>query len=253
MPRQLNFGERYISTDAGSMRMLSSRNRQGFDIVLVHGLIVSASFMEPTAKHLAQKHRVFLPDLLGHGKSETPKKALTIKEHAQLLTQALKTIKVKNPVIVGGSYGCQVAVETANLLDTSALIFVGPTPGAEFKKAFADLYTDAFHEPPELVLRVLLEVARIGLPTVLELLDDMVDYPFHERLCNLKMPTLVITGEHDPFFSPDFINETAEILPISQGICVPDKAHGLPFSEPEIIGDFINNFLAHTFDQSKVA
>jgi pimeloyl-ACP methyl ester carboxylesterase len=248
------FREREISTSLGGVHMRYKRRRGQLDLVLVHGLIVCSTFMEPTATCLSKRNSVYLPDLLGHGQSETPEAAVTIVEHANSMIEALTKLKVKSPVIIGGSYGCHVAVEMANKMDAQALVFVGPTPGDKLAKSFVDLSTDALREPPELVLKVLLEIARISPPRVIELLDDMANYPFHERLRKLrKIPTLVITGENDPFFQPDFMDGTAQALRNCRGICMPKAAHGLPFSEPEVISEFIENFLGDHFQTEEVA
>lgn len=228
-----------------------SRHKDDFDIVLVHGLIVSSGFMQPTARILARSHRVFVPDLLGHGKSATPEQPLSVKKHAQELVLALKKLKVRRPLIVGGSYGCHVAVELSNLLDVRALVFVGPTPGSNVPEGIKALSKDAIYEPPALIFSVIAEVLRIGVPRVVELFDDMKNYPFHERLRKIKAPTLVITGEHDPFFDPSFMDDTAKALHSSQSLCVPRVAHGLPFSEPELISDFIEQFIDRLKEEDK--
>ncbi|HEY9774341.1 MAG TPA: alpha/beta hydrolase [Planktothrix sp.] len=234
-----------VETAHGNMRVMvaGSRTKDDFDIVLVHGLIVSSSFMEPTGKLLAGNHRVFVPDLLGHGKSDTPEKPLSVKKYAKELAFVLKQLKVRRPLIVGGSYGCHVAVELSHLMDVKGLVFVGPTPGGEVHEGIAALTKDAFFEPPQLVFNVLAEVVRIGPARVIELLKDMRSYPFHQRLRKIKAPTMVITGEHDPFFDPSFMDDTAKSLHSSQSLCIPDVAHGLPFSQPELISDFVEQFI----------
>lgn len=233
----------FVKTSLGTMRVFVSRGRKPDNIVLVHGLIVSSSFMRPTAKELAKKHKVFVPDLLGHGKSEVPEKFLTIDDHASSLKEALDRMHVTNPIVVGGSYGCQVAVELAHRVDVRGLVFVGPNPGGDALSGICELAMDGLREPPALVLRVLREFAHLGVERCMALLEDMSKYPFQEKLRAITAPTLVITGEHDPFFSPDFLDETAHSLKHSRSICMPDMAHGLPFTEAEQISKFVESFM----------
>lgn len=233
----------FVKTSLGTMRIFVSRGRKPDNIVLVHGLIVSSSFMRPTAKELARKHKVVVPDLLGHGKSEVPGKLLTIDDHAASLKEALDILKIEKPIVVGGSYGCQVAVELAHRVDVRGLVFVGPNPGGDALTGIFELAKDGLREPPALVMRVLREFSHLGVERCMALLDDMSKYPFQEKLRALTAPTLVITGEHDPFFNPDFLDETARSLKHSRGICMPESAHGLPFTEAEQISKFVESFV----------
>jgi len=250
-----DFHTKTVPTDYGNLCTWFSGRRLPDDaeFVLVHGLIVSSSFMKPTAKYLAQNHRVYVPDLMGHGISDTPERPLTIAEHAKTLASTLENLKIKKPIIVGGSYGCHVSVELANLMDVEALVFVGPTPGGSFREAFSELTIDASREPLQLVFNVISEIFRIGPARVIELLGDMARYPFHERLRAIKAPTLIITGEHDPFFDASFMDRTAEELECTHSLCMPNVAHGLPFTEPKIISDFIEQFVGRLREERSAA
>lgn len=81
----------FIKTSLGTMRVFVSRGRKPSSIILVHGLIVCSSFTRPTAKELAKKHKVFVPDLLGRGKSDMPDKFLTIELMIMLLAQGRRS------------------------------------------------------------------------------------------------------------------------------------------------------------------
>jgi pimeloyl-ACP methyl ester carboxylesterase len=245
-----------VPTAHGNLNVLvggEDNNHYDFDLLLVHGLIVSSNFMLPTAKCLAGTYRVVLPDLLGHGLSETPDHPLGVREHAQTLALASKKLNLRKPIIVGGSYGCHVAVELSSLIDVKALVFVGPTPGDDLSKAFLELLRDAFYEPLPLVLSVIAEVFRIGPGRVIDLLNNMASYPFHRRLRQVAAPTLVITGEHDPFLNEEFMEKACQILRRSHSLCVPRVAHGLPFSQPELISGFIEEFIDRLQDSRVVA
>src|SRR5579885_462650 len=147
-----SFESAKVETAQGNMNVLYSGKKRGtdFDLVLVHGLIVSSSFMLPTARYLARRYRVFVPDLIGHGQSDTPDRALSIKDHAQAVACALEKLQVRKPVVVGGSYGCHVAADLFQLLDIRGLAFVGPTPGYGLHQSMAELLKDALREPPDL-------------------------------------------------------------------------------------------------------
>lgn len=54
-------------------------------VILVHGLVVSSSYMMPTAELLATDYRVYAPDFPRYGKSDKPKHTLELPELADAL------------------------------------------------------------------------------------------------------------------------------------------------------------------------
>jgi pimeloyl-ACP methyl ester carboxylesterase len=85
-------------------------------IVLLHGNGATAEDFEVSGllDLLAQRHRVIAFDRPGFGYSARPRgRAWTAAAQAQLLTQALHTIGVRQPVLVGHSWGALVALAMA--------------------------------------------------------------------------------------------------------------------------------------------
>jgi len=62
--------ERYINI--GGTRTRFFREGEGSPVVLVHGLGGSATGWLPSIEALAARHRVYAPDLLGHGRTGLP-------------------------------------------------------------------------------------------------------------------------------------------------------------------------------------
>lgn len=240
------FAEQYLQTKFGALRMVSkTRDNTKSNIVLLHGLVVCSSFMMPTARYLSSHHNVYVPDMIGNGKSDDPPRPLTIGDNADCVVEALQQLNVESPVLVGGSYGSHIAVELANRgINARALVFIGPLPGQTPFQSIKGLSLDAPHEPIGLIGNVLSEIFfRMGIPRIAKMLHGIGIYPFHERLENVEIPTLVITGEHDPFYSPLFMEKIARVAYESHRICMPKSGHGLPFSQPQVVGEFIQSFL----------
>lgn len=240
------FDHHYLQTKFGALHMVSkTHDDTRANIVLIHGLVVNATFMLPTARYLARNYNVYIPDLIGNGKSDDPPRPLTIGDNADTLVDVLQQLNVEDPILVGGSYGAHIAVELANRdINARALVFVGPLPKQTPWQGIKGLALDAPHEPVELILSVLNEsFIRMGLPRVAKMLDGIGRYPFHDRLENVQIPTLVIDGEHDPFYSKTFMEKIARVAKTTHRVCMPKAAHGLPFSQPGVIGEFIDLFL----------
>jgi pimeloyl-ACP methyl ester carboxylesterase len=98
-------------------------------LVLLHGLAVSHRYMMPLAARLAGHHRVHLVDLPGFGLSSEPGWVLDVADHANHLAAWLETAGLPPVVVVGNSFGCQVAVELAmrHPDQVRGLVLVGPT------------------------------------------------------------------------------------------------------------------------------
>ncbi|MDZ4834996.1 MAG: alpha/beta hydrolase [Candidatus Melainabacteria bacterium] len=243
------FDKQFLQTKFGALHMVSRTCQSPqSNIVLLHGLVVNSSFMTPTAQYLSHAHNVFVPDLIGNGKSDNPQRPLTVSENADSVVEVIQNLNIQNPVLVGGSYGAQIAVELANRdINARALVFVGPLPKQTSWQCFKGLSLDAPHEPLPLTFNVLNEIfIRMGIPRAHAMLRDIGEYPFHERLDNVNIPALVVSGEHDPFYSAAFMEKIVRVAHSTQRVCLPKSGHGLPYSRPEVISAFINSFLEAT-------
>ena len=118
------FQSRMIPTPLGSMNWLYAMAGAEADLLLIHGMIVSSSYMVPTAARLAQNYNVFVPDLLGRGLSDTPETFVSIEDQAKVLAEAIEGLGLKKPIVTGGSQGAHVAVELANQMEVGGLIFI---------------------------------------------------------------------------------------------------------------------------------
>ncbi len=83
-------------------------------IVHIHGFGISGRYMLPTATRLAADYPVHVPDLPGHGKSESPARLLGIAGLADALAGYLDAVDVSRAVLLGNSLGCLVAAEFAH-------------------------------------------------------------------------------------------------------------------------------------------
>lgn len=239
----------YVETSFGRMHALVSRadDPPATNYVLIHGLLVSASYMAPTARFLAGKNNVFVPNMLGHGKSDTPDRALDINEHATALAEFLKANHIDNPVLVGGSYGCNIAAELAAnpQVNAQALILIGPTDvyGRAVPELLGDLIKDGLYEPSIMIPTVIGDVGRIGMDRCLAQLNFMAEHDMDDALLQITAPTLLIKGENDKLSREEVVRDKFEIAPNAQAVNVLGSAHCLTVSDPELIAEMILDFI----------
>jgi len=98
---------------------------EGKDIVLLHGWGQNVEMMDPIGKKLENKHRITIIDLPGHGKSSEPKEEITIYDYCEILKEFLNKLDIKNPVIIGHSFGGRIAIIYASKYKTDKLILLG--------------------------------------------------------------------------------------------------------------------------------
>ena len=86
---------------------------QGRDVVLLHGWRPRMIMMEPIYNHLKAHFRVFNFDFPGFGKSDEPPVAWGVPEYREFLEAFCQTFDIHDPILIGHSFGCRVAVHYA--------------------------------------------------------------------------------------------------------------------------------------------
>jgi pimeloyl-ACP methyl ester carboxylesterase len=133
----------------------------GVPFVLVHGLASNARLWDGTAARLtALGHPVVTVDLRGHGRSSKPDDGYEVATVAGDLAEVIDHLRLDHPVVVGQSWGGNVALELAagwpDRIRAIALVDGGwLEPRAIFPDWQACLQTLA---PPRLVGRPLTEI-----------------------------------------------------------------------------------------------
>jgi pimeloyl-ACP methyl ester carboxylesterase len=81
----------------------------GPPLLLIHGLMVTGEMFEPVVAHVAERHRVIIPDLRGHGRSRSLPPSYSVMQHANDLAQLLDHLGVASTAVLGYSQGGAVA------------------------------------------------------------------------------------------------------------------------------------------------
>jgi 2-succinyl-6-hydroxy-2,4-cyclohexadiene-1-carboxylate synthase len=247
--------ERLTSIVAGS----------GPRVVLLHGFTQTARAWGPFADALASSgHEILSVDAPGHGGSAAIDADLP--EAARLLGAT-----GGRAVYVGYSMGGRIALRLA--LDrpelVRALVLIGASPGLEdpteraARRAADDLLADrietigvdAFLD--EWLAQPLfagLDDARAerserrrntaaGLSSSLRLAGTGAMEPLWSRLGEVRMPVLLVTGEHDEKFSDLAQRMVAAMDPRAWHIAVADAGHSVHLEQPELTADVVTSWL----------
>lgn len=120
MPQSLNRNKRDLNlyyNDFMSFVKLKDVNiyyekkgKHGKDVILLHGWGQNTIMMDAIAEFLKEHFVVYNLDLPGFGKSQEPKSAYSIDDYVELLKEFVDLNKINNPILIGHSFGCRIAL-----------------------------------------------------------------------------------------------------------------------------------------------
>jgi pimeloyl-ACP methyl ester carboxylesterase len=213
-------------------------------VVLVHGLGVSGTYLLPVARVLARRFTVYVPDLPGFGRSESPRRALGVGGLTDALAACLDALGLGPTGLLANSLCCQVVTELAVRAPerVGALTLVGPTVDPYLRSArrqAALIALDTLREPPSLVPIIAQDYARFGplrlAATARAALRDRIE----ERLPRIDVPAVVVRGERDAFVSQRWCEEAAALLPNGRLSVVAGAAHAAHYSHPDEVAALV--------------
>ena len=219
----------------------------GVPIILVHGAAVSGRYMLPTARRLAARHRVIVPDLPGYGASDAPPAPLHVPGLADAVARLLDTLGIECAHLLGNSLGAQVVASLAARRPdrVASAVLVGPTvdrAARTRRQQLMRLALDATRERPSLIPLHLADIARTGLRTAVASLDAALDDRIEDALAGVSTPVLIVCGTRDPLAPPAWCESLAAASPMATLACIAGP-HALNYSRPQALADRVERWL----------
>jgi pimeloyl-ACP methyl ester carboxylesterase len=217
-------------------------------LVLLHGLAVSHRYLMPVAARLAEHHPVHVVDLPGFGLSGEPGRVLDVSEHADHVAAWLEASGLGPVVVLGNSFGCQVAVDLAVRHPglVQGLVLVGPTvdPAARtMSRQILRWLRDTAREDPLQLPILVRDVRDAGLRRVAGTLAHAVRDHIERKLPLVKVPTLVTRGAKEPIVPTAWAQAATRLLPQGQFAVVPGSPHNANYSAADPLADLVLAFL----------
>ena len=103
-------------------------------IVLLHGWGQNIEMMKMVADPFESDYDIIIIDLPGHGKSEEPKRVYTLYDFVDCVKSLLDSLKIKNPILIGHSFGGKISLLYASMYEVKKLILFGSPFKCEIKK-----------------------------------------------------------------------------------------------------------------------
>ena len=233
---------------------------QGNDVLLLHGWGVDSSVMQPIQEHFSQKFRVTRIDLPGFGQSPAPKTAWSIYDYADFVAKLINQLKLKDPIIIGHSFGGRISIILGSrgigskfILTDSAGILPKRSVGYYMRvysyKAAKKLMNLSFLKKyKDRVLNIWQSknpssdyAAATGI--MREIFIKVVNEDLQPLLHKITVPTLLIWGENDTATPLSDGKLMEQLIPDSGLVVFPQSGHYCFLDAPirfyTVVGYFI--------------
>ena len=174
-------------------------------IVLLHGWGQNISMMRPIGDRFKKTNRVIIIDLPGFGDSNEPKEVWSLYDYMDSIHELIEYLKVKEPILIGHSFGGKISLLYASKYKVKKLILFG----SPFKKEIENLSTKT---------KILKSLKKVPVLNKLEgfakkhigstdyknasdilrkILVEHVNLDITEDVKKISCPTLIIWGSND--------------------------------------------------------
>ena len=213
----------------------------GEPLLLLHGFGATGAMWDPVVPGLSGQYRLIIPDLRGHGASSNPSAHFTHRDAAADILGLLEVLDISQAQAVGFSSGTMALLHIVTLqpdrLSHVALVGGAPYLPESARAIQRGLAPDAM---PMTQLDAMGLVhgdtaqARLLLRQFADFQHSYDDVNFTPpRLSTITARTLVIHGDHDPFFPVKIPVEVYRAIPDAYLMVFPNLGHA-PFPEDDL-------------------
>lgn len=243
-------------------------------LFLLHSLLSDRASFDAVVPRLSQSFRVIVPELPGFGQSEAVGGGLA--DIADRMAEVVKEgAGAGEAIVLGNGYGGFVALQMAIRHPDIATRLILADCGAAFsepgREAFRNMaaasrakglsaitdvamrrlfapefqaqHPDLMRDRREAFLRTDPEVFRAAC-------DALAELDLRPQLGQVKVPVLVLVGEHDEATPPPMSRELAAGLPQARLTIIPGCAHVPQLQSPGIFLDAIGDFMTASYAAS---
>lgn len=244
---------------------------QGQPVVLIHGVGLNKEMWGGQVVGLTTQYRVIAYDMLGHGDSPRPEPGTELLGYADQLRELLDHLGLTQVTVIGFSMGGLVARAFALhypqylqglvvlnsvfnrtpeqragvIARTAQAAQHGPDANAEaaLSRWFSREYQAANPAQIAAIRQTLASNDPQGYLTTYELFATQDMYRADD-LGNIRVPTLIATGELDPGSTPEMAEQLAQRIPGARAAVLAEQRHMMPVESPRLVNQLLLDFLA---------
>ena len=178
---------------------------KGKDMVLLHGWGQNIEMMKPIGDNLKDDFDIVIIDLPGFGKSNEPDYVWSVYDYAECVHDLLDSLNIKNPILMGHSFGGKVSLAFASMYDVEKLVLFASPYKPEIEKL--SLKTKFLKRVAKInILKPLVDFFKkhIGStdyknasPMMRKILVETVNLDITESVKKIRCSTLLIWGDSD--------------------------------------------------------
>jgi pimeloyl-ACP methyl ester carboxylesterase len=244
----------------------------GTPVLLVHGFPFSSRMWKPQLASLAGSGHLIAPDLPGFGASPASQPPHSVERLAQDLANMLDSLKISEPIVLGGlSMGGYIAFTFARLFPKRlrGLMLLSTRPGADSAeakanrdKSIAAVREQGAHVPgdgmyPKLLAstsytkqpavaaelkEIMKEATSEGVIAALTAMRDRPDST--PMLAQISVPTLIVHGDEDAVINKSEAEAMAAAIPGAELHIVKKAGHLPNLEQPTEFDNVVGEFLS---------
>jgi len=194
-------------------------NETGKDIVLLHGWGQNIEMMDPIGKSMESKFRITIIDFPGFGKSPEPPYGFSVFDYYEVLDELLENLNIKEPILIGHSFGGRIAIIYAVNKKVSKLVLMGTPFRRTNKKANYKLKILKIVRKTPIIKnfegylrsKIASNDYHNASPIMRRVLVNVINQELTDLIPKIKFPTILIWGSDD------------KEVPISEAKYIEDK------------------------------
>jgi pimeloyl-ACP methyl ester carboxylesterase len=225
-------------------------------VIFLHGWRSNAEAWLEIAKSLQSNYTIYALDLPGFGGSEPPKKPFMVSDYAHTVETFIKKLNIKNPILIGHSFGGRIAIKMASaknapiekiVLTGSAGIKQKSTKNKLLKTA-AKIVRPLFKPSWAQGLRRKIYKAigsedYLATPNLKKTFVNVVEEDLTPFLPNVSQKTLLIWGEHDTETPLSDAKTMEDKIPHAELVILKNAGHFSFIDQPNEFKNTLEQFL----------
>ena len=218
-------------------------------IVLLHGWGQNIDMMRPLGNYLEDDYNILIIDLPGFGNSTEPTYAWSLDDYVDSIRKIIEKEKIKNPIVMGHSFGGKLAILYASRYDVKKLVLFAPPINHNHKVSMKSKVLKSIKKLPmmdkigeKMKKHMGSTDYRNASPVMREILVNHVNTDIYDSLDNISASTLIVWGESDMAVNPSVAYEIESKIKDAGVVMLP----GTHYAYLENLGrvvSIIENFL----------
>lgn len=202
-------------------------------LVFLHGWGQNIGMMKMLGDKMMFNHKILLVDLPGHGSSDEPPYAWTLDDFVLMLKELIDSLKLKNVVLIGHSFGGKISLLYASKYEVKKVVVFGSPYKQKIKKDSLKLK----------VLKTLKKIPGINKfeefakkhigstdyknasKVMREVLVNHVNQDITEDVKKIKVPLLIVWGSNDEMVPVADAYELEKLVPGAGLVVYPRCTH----------------------------